>query len=402
MTDGKNRSGKKGWLSKVLLILQGLIVALIFAEIGLRIIGFSNPIFYEYDEYLGWKAAPNAEGWYRKEGGAYIEINSEGLRDHEHTFLKPDSILRIAVLGDSYAEAMVLPTEETFWSLAEKKLNTIKPFGNKTIEVINFGTGGYGTDQELIQLRRVAWDYSPDIVVLAFFAGNDIRNNSQRLEVSIGKPFFMLQNGTLIPDTSFSDVSPFKKLRQDILKYPKRFVSQYSRIFQLYKAYKDYKHDMEMREKMPADTVIGQEVGVGDAIYSDPTDPKWSHAWEITETLIVRMSREVKEKGADFFLLPVTASIQVHPDQNVRNHYIGKMGITELGYPEERVKTLGLKNGFHVIPLMSRFQQYAERNNKYLHGFENLKPGFGHWNGDGHRLAADIITEYLLEYYRIK
>ncbi len=402
LTGEKNKSGKKKWFSKVILILQGVIAAIIFFEIGLRIIGFSNPIFYEYDEYLGWKASPDAEGWFRKEGEAYIKINSEGLRDREHSFVKPDSVIRIAFLGDSYAEAMVLPIEETFWSLVEKKLNAIKPFGNRSIEVINFGTGGYGTDQELVQLRRFVWNYSPDIVILAFFAGNDIRNNSHVLDVSIGKPYFILKDGTLSLDTSFNNISGYKRLSLNILKYPKRIVSQYSRIYQLYKLYKDYKHDREMREQMPADTVIGQEVGVGDAIYSNPTDPKWYNAWEITETLIVQMSREVKEKNAHFFLLPVTASIQVHPDPNIRNHYIEKMGIAELGYPEERIKALGIRNGFDVIPLIHRFQQIAEQNNKFLHGFENLKPGFGHWNKDGHRLAADIILDYLLENYRIQ
>jgi hypothetical protein len=402
LTNGKNRIGKKRWLSRVLLVLQGLIVALIFSEIGLRIIGFSNPIFYEYDEYLGWKASPNAEGWYQKEGKAYIKINSEGLRDREHAFSKPDSVIRVAVLGDSYAEAMVLPIEETFWSLAEQKLNSIKPFGNKSVEVINFGIGGYGTDQELVQLRRVVWNYSPDIVILAFFAGNDIRNNSHLLDASTGKPFFILKDGSLLLDTSFNNISPFKRFRQNILNSPKRIISHYSRIYQLYKSYKDYKHDREMREQMPADTIIGQEIGVGDAIYSAPKDLKWYNAWEITETLIVRMSREVKEKGADFFLLPVTASIQVHPDSSIRNHYIETMGMTDLGYPEERIKNLGMKNGFKVIPLIHRFQQHAEKNNKFLHGFKNLKMGFGHWNKDGHRLAADIIVDYLIEYYRTK
>lgn len=397
-TEGK-KTGRKKWFGKSLLVLQGLIAAIIFFEIALRIMGFSNPIFYEYDERLGWKARPDAEGWYRKEGGAYIKINSEGWRDREHAFFKPDTVVRIAVLGDSYAEAMVLPVEETFWSLMENKLNELKPFPGKSIEVLNFGMGGYGTDQELVQLRRVVWDYKPDMIIVAFFAGNDIRNNSRMLDASAGKPFFTLKNGSLVPDTSFNNVTSIKRLGQNILEHPKRIASQYSRIYQLYKLYKDYRHNEEIRGQMPADTVIGQEIGIGDAIYSDPSDPKWRNAWEITEALIVRMAEEAKEKKAGFFLLPVTTSIQVHPDTNIRNQYMKKMGITDLAYPEDRVRALGIKYGFDVIPILHQFQEYSERNNIFLHGFENLKPGFGHWNKEGHRLTADIIVNYLIEKY---
>jgi hypothetical protein len=30
-----------------------------------------------------------------------------------------------------------------------------------------------------------------------------------------------------------------------------------------------------------------------------------------------------------------------------------------------------------------------------LHGFENMQPGFGHWNERGHRAAAELIADHL-------
>src|SRR2546426_8189504 len=44
------------------------------------------------------------EGWYRKEGVSYVRINSDGLRDREHSKSKPADTVRVAVLGDSYSE----------------------------------------------------------------------------------------------------------------------------------------------------------------------------------------------------------------------------------------------------------------------------------------------------------
>ena len=88
--------------AKLLLVLLGVLVGCIVAEIALRVAGYSYPEFYTLDQSRGYALRPRAEGWYRKEGEAYVRINSDGLRDQEHSFTKPRDTIRIAVLGDSY------------------------------------------------------------------------------------------------------------------------------------------------------------------------------------------------------------------------------------------------------------------------------------------------------------
>src|SRR5678816_4718224 len=97
---------------------------------------------------------------YRKENEVFVHINSDGLRDLEHTKTKPPDTIRIAVVGDSYAEALQVPLESTFWFLLSKSLNSCSAT-QKHIEVINFGVSGYGTAQELLTLREHVWEYSP-------------------------------------------------------------------------------------------------------------------------------------------------------------------------------------------------------------------------------------------------
>ena len=63
-------------------------------------------------------------------------------------------------------------------------------FGEKKVEVINFGVSDYGTAQELIVLREKVWFYDPDFVLLAIFTQNDISNNSVALEKQKMRPFF--------------------------------------------------------------------------------------------------------------------------------------------------------------------------------------------------------------------
>ena len=59
---------KKNWITNVALLMGSFLVSVIIAEIFLRIIGFSYHNFQEYDDLVGRKPSPNAEGWFKKEG----------------------------------------------------------------------------------------------------------------------------------------------------------------------------------------------------------------------------------------------------------------------------------------------------------------------------------------------
>ena len=153
-------------------------------EIGLRVIGISYPSFYDLDQHRGNALHPNAEGWYRDEGESYVQINSQGLNDREHEIAKPAGTFRIAVLGDSYTEAFQVPRENAFWAVLEKQLSSCPAFKGTKVEVINLGISGHGTAQEYLTLKHHGWRYSPDLVLVAFYTGNDVRNNSRALEKS--------------------------------------------------------------------------------------------------------------------------------------------------------------------------------------------------------------------------
>ena len=93
---------------------------------------------------------PGAAGWWNsKRGAPYVEINSDGLRDVEHSRAKNPQRLRIAVMGDSYAEAKQVSVDETFWSVAARELERCEALPAPGVEAINFGVSGYSTAQEL-------------------------------------------------------------------------------------------------------------------------------------------------------------------------------------------------------------------------------------------------------------
>jgi hypothetical protein len=67
-------------------------------------------------------------------------------------------------------------------------------------ETFNMGLSGFGTGREYLMLREYGLRYQPDLVLL-FFVGNDLLNNSVRLEGTPYVPYpLMNENLTLLRD----------------------------------------------------------------------------------------------------------------------------------------------------------------------------------------------------------
>lgn len=387
-------------VGNVLLVLAGCAIGIFLVELGLRMIGYSAPNFYRSDLYTGAALRAGAEGWWRKEGRSYVKINSDGLRDREHQKPKPSDTFRIAVLGDSYAEAMQVPLENTFWKVLELELQTCQSFKGRQIEVINFGVAGYGTAQELLTLRYRVWDYSPDLVLLAFLSGNDLRNNVRALEQDPMRPYFVYKDNLLVLDASYQETLGWR-FRQSVMSNGTGWLIDHLRIVQLLNEARYFIKGRitQMGQNTLASEIVKndakiqpqREVGLDTMVYLEPTDPIWKEAWRVTEGIIVQMQNEVREKNADFLVVTLTNGDQVHPDPEQRRAAAQSLGVPDLLYPERRIAVLGKREGIPVLNLAEPFADYAERNKVYLHGFNN--GGGGHWNVEGHHLAGKLMAE---------
>jgi hypothetical protein len=184
------------------LVIGGIALGLCLLEIGVRI--FAEPAPFYDDLRSGPLIAPDPVLGWRRPGGATftlvrdgrpreIRTNSEGFRDIERRRAKPPDSTRIVVLGDSFVEAVEVDSQATFPRLLEQRLT--EGSCTRRFEVLNFGMRGYGTAQEYLLLEHRVLPYQPDIVVLAFFVGNDVYDNglqySMRYRPRPG-PFFRL------------------------------------------------------------------------------------------------------------------------------------------------------------------------------------------------------------------
>ncbi len=75
--------------------------------------------------------------------------------------------IEVAALGDSFTDALTMPVESAWPSQLEQMIG---------LPVQNYGTAGFGPQQELLVLKDYAAHHEPRVVVLAFFAGNDIHD----------------------------------------------------------------------------------------------------------------------------------------------------------------------------------------------------------------------------------
>ena len=191
-------------------VVGSLLVALLLVEIGLRLIGYSRPVFYRYDETLGADLRSDVAGYYKKEDLIYISLNEDGLRGLRRSHTKPDSTLRIAVLGDSFTEGFQVTYDNLFTTILQQELAKCVS-DDLRVEVLNFGVSGFGTAREIFKYRKHARSYDPDLVLLMFYPGNDYRNNHPLLEQNPFLPYFVIRDGTLVEDTSFRSLPAFRK-----------------------------------------------------------------------------------------------------------------------------------------------------------------------------------------------
>ncbi len=380
------------------------------AEVVLRIAGVSYPNFYQPDAIRGWSARPGAQGWWTKEGHAFVRFTAAGLRDdRERPQEKRAGSFRIALLGDSCTEAVQVPFEATWGKLLERELahcSALAAQGFRTIETLNFGVSGYSTAQELLTLRHESNRFNPDLVLLAFYAGNDVRNNQRSLEQDPQRPYFVLKSDAhdasdrLDLDDSFRQSSSYRLRTTG----PARLLYALFNRSVLLQASKQAKSHVDgwvgtLKARRKEQGAAIQELGLDNAVYAPPSDAEsgtdWREAWAVTEAMLAAMHSETSAQSRRFAMVSLTTPIQVDPDPAVRARFRKQLGVETLSYPDDRLGEIAAKRGFPYLALAPLLAPLAEREKVYLHGFPNTKPGEGHWNERGHKEAARALARWL-------
>jgi len=362
----------------------GLGFALLVAELGLRLMGVAYPAFYRVDAARGYGLRPGAQGWWTREGRGWVRINSAGFR---HAELAPGApapgTLRVAVLGDSFTEALQVDAEATWERQLQNRLQAtaacrVRQGLKGPVEVLNFGVGGYGTGQELLTWRHLARSYRPQLVVLALYPGNDFTDNSP--DPQPDRPVFRLgPDGRLERDDAFQRNAAYRWR----LSPPGQMVDaliNHSRVLQLVN---------ESKNRLAALKRLRLNAGAGGASPAviPVTRPASESAWAVTAALLTALDQEVRADGARLLVVSLSSPDQVWPKRQERP--------ADPFAQERRLGGLLQARSIPYLPLAPTLQREADRQGLLLHGFPGQEPGQGHWNPEGHRLAAASMADWL-------
>jgi hypothetical protein len=185
------------WLAershRTLAIFIGTAVAVLILELALRAsmphLASARPIsdvlFLTPDRVVGWKHPKNFQYFwngrnpYCVEFGVPISTNSFGFRDREWTSSKAKGTTRIAIIGDSFVEALQVPLEDTIPRQLEARLTERLP--DRPVETMNVGVSNYSVGQYLMVYDEYVEPFQPDYVVVVAAYLNFLRTTQREL-----------------------------------------------------------------------------------------------------------------------------------------------------------------------------------------------------------------------------
>jgi hypothetical protein len=348
-------------LLKIVSIICGLAAALGIAEMSVRIFCPQEvaPIRFVFDPQRGEIPTPNQQG--RKSWpGVYdytYSNNSLGLRGAQEYSFERHTDHRILFLGDSFTYGLGVKDDQTFPYLTEKDL-LAKKF---SVEVINAGNPGRGTDYALKFFQVLGSKFSPDLTVFSFLGKNFVDD-------SRGQYYAVSAAGELTPKRLRAGSSLVKSLLYELPGY--NWLVSWSQAANLVKQagirwYLASSSPEELRGGGLVITYPERQNG-----YGDPAK------FRLTEIYVQNLIKAVEDSGSSimFFYLPMAPEIEEYR----KNKSIS---------PDEAAFTAIIKKQGKEIKSLTPVLAASAATLPELY----FVPRDGHWTARGQALAAQYM-----------
>lgn len=143
-----------------------------------------------FDSNLGWRYRAN----YHSNGD---RLNARGLRSfRDYSIVPAPNVIRVAAFGNSFVYGNEVDNQHSWSHLIEAMY--------PDVEVLNYGVGGYGTDQAYLRFIAEGSNLSPEIVIIGFSpvmlrrSVNVYRRFISNRELPLVKPRFILNEKDLL------------------------------------------------------------------------------------------------------------------------------------------------------------------------------------------------------------
>lgn len=345
------------------------------------------------DPLFGWRFVRNRQFWSQEENPEPIlwRTNHEGWKDKEWSVDKKPDTYRIAVLGDSYVEALQVAPEKNFPALAEKEMSIA---GLKT-EWMNFGHSGFGQAEEWLILQNEVSRFQPNLVILFFYPGNDLDDIHPKTAAYPARPFYYLsEHNELRLDKNFSQGISYRlKTGVNFLKQNSSLLSLLSRRISLLRQTLRQK---KIRKQHQKDDAIQSYL----SLCTNKPDPQYVQNYALSKRLIREMASFAKSKGMKFMLVVIDTPAylpEIEAEYRKRDALFNPVFFendlaalaSELAIPylsrQTPFRKMYLETG---EPLHWNYWTYEGRPEYWEYGAHT-----GHWNEKGHAFVAELLRE---------
>lgn len=351
-------------------------------ELGLRIAGIAPREYVPGDIWARYRLnrpgettlfcgyLPNSV----KEFEIPLHYNSRGWRDDEHDFEKPSGTYRILVVGDSFVDGKEVEFGKTFHQLLEKELNERRGGEDPAVEVIALARGGIGTEHQIPMIRDEGLRYDPDLVILCFYTGNDVADNSPVLAG--------------IRERWIRDIYTFRvsNVRVDYadryLIFRNSWVNRHlvDRLLDHISA-----HAHRYQPGVPEESFLSPDMGVFER---GPYDPVWEQAWRRSKGAVLEAREAARSAGAEFLVL-IAHSARIPVQDPVVQAALAEPRLD----PEKPARIL---REFCDAMDITRLDTYPVlRAHERATGEPYTWRYDPHWNETGHRIVADLLLNHL-------
>ncbi len=407
----KNRTQSKIliFLSNMVLMMLSILLTFCLAEFAVR--HFLNPPFTAYlddkremecDRMLGWRNKSNIVKIDETDGYVHqVVINSAGMHDREHVLRKDKDVFRILVLGDSFVAAEQVTERESSHAVIESVLNALSD-SHVRYEVISAGITGWGPAEELMYFRTAGQFYNPDLVLVFWYAGNDLSDvipDHTRSCSGIGcySPYFAVCNGRFDTEPWFSvpGISP-TKIKCSMVK--KTLTSSLNYL---------YHHSRLYQQLTPLLAQRQSSVKLSFRFspwLDDNHDEILEYAYQVTDGIFTTLANEANQVGAK------TAVIIVSPKEAINSEVLSPREQREMieqikiQYPDFsgringrlcnlKITTLMKAKGIPVLDLYPAFVKHLRTGGSALYCTRD-----GHWNVHGNKMAGELVAQWLVDH----
>ena len=362
---------------KLIRIIIVTIIAVFFLEGGIRIYWMRSNVYHKGNDgfspycnhpLLGVIHNQNFSAPSRVQEPPWrqfiLKTNNQGLREDELThYQKDERVLRILVLGDSQTDCNV-NNSETYPNRLEQLLDRKK----EKYEVLNAGVGAYSPLQEHLWLKLYGVKYSPDIVMVGFYVGNDIID---------------MVNRRFAPtlDEGYKILPPKDYMYPEMLRYSALYTTIYHFV---------------ISPKITQKThILCQSLAQASWAQSNPKQEKKAYR-DMNYTLEL-FKEKTEEAGAELVVVLIPTKLQIEEINdsiyNVAKEI--KLSKSHLFYDNivrDRALNILKEKGIQTIDLYPYFKEEFNSNKESL--YHNCD---WHLNVKGHELIAKILYSKLKE-----